>query len=790
MIRHSLLLIYRNFKRFKSTFFINMIGLSTSLACVLLIFLWVNDEVHTDSFHEKNSRLFQVMENQQHAENIVTTGMTAGLVAETLPQEMPEVELATAVMHHSWFPKFILSAAGDQKVKAVGQFASKDFFGVFSYGLVQGDKDQVLSAKNAMMISEALALKLFHTTQNVVGRVVAWELPGLKKQVVISGVFKGTPAGSSEQFDFILSFDAWKGISPSVLDWGNDGTNTYVVLKEGTNLAQFNQKIAGYIKQKNGGANRQVFLRPYADGYLYGQYENGVQAGGRITYVRLFSIIAVFILVIACINFMNLSTAKASRRIKEVGIKKAMGASRKSLVFHYLGESMLTAFASLLIALMLVELLLAPFSNLTGKQLTHSFHTPFLLVAIGMALLTGLLAGSYPALYLSGFKPAAVLRGRLHSFGGELWARKGLVVFQFTTSVIMIIAVFVVYKQIKYVQHKNMGYEKDNVIYFDLAEKLNESREAFLAEVKKVPGIVNASSIDRRIIGSHNTTGGLSWAGKKPDEVVAFEIVGVNYGLLETLDIKVKEGRAFSSDFATDTAKIIFNEAAITAMGLQDPVGKTVKLWGTNLEILGVVKDFNFQSLHETVKPLFIRLQPRNTSIVMIRMEAGKEKEAIARVRNLYATFNPGLPFDYTFLDEDYQAQYAAEQHVSALSRYFAGLAILISCLGLFGLAAFTAERRRKEIGVRKVLGATELQIVYLLSADFTKLVLVSILIALPISYLLVKNWLDSFAYKIALEPGYFIGAGVLALLLAWLTVGMQAAKAASVNPSQCLKEE
>ncbi|WP_347159017.1 ABC transporter permease [Pontibacter chitinilyticus] len=790
MIQHSLLLIYRNFKRFKSTFFINLVGLSTSLACILLIFLWVNDELHIDKFHEKDSRLFQVMENQQHAEGTITSGMTAGLVAETLPEEMPEVEFATALIHSSWFPKFILSAAGDTKIKAVGQFASKDFFNVFSYGLVQGDKNQVLSGKNSMVISEELAMKLFHTTQNVIGKVVEWQLPGLKKQVIISGVFKGTPPGSSEQFDFLLSFEAWKGISPSILDWGNDGTNTYVVLREGTDTEQFNRKIAGYIKAKNGGTSRFVFLRPYSDGYLYGNYENGVQAGGRIEYVRLFSIIAVFILVIACINFMNLSTAKASRRIKEVGIKKAMGASRSSLVFHYLGESMITAFASLIVALMLMELLLAPFSDLTGKHLTLSYHTSFIFIATGIALFTGLLAGSYPAFYLSGFKPAAVLRGRLNSFGGELWARKGLVVFQFTTSVVLIVAVFVVYKQIKYVQHKNMGYEKDNVIYFGMEGQLNESLEAFLSEVKKVPGVVNASSIDRSMIGSHNTTAGLNWTGKKPDEVVAFEIMGVNHDIIETLDMKMKEGRAFSRDFGTDSSKIIFNEAAIAAMGLKDPVGKVINLWGTNMEILGVVKNFNFQSLHENVKPLFLRLQPHNTRIVMLRMEAGTEKEAIDKIRGLYTTFNPGYSFDYTFLDEEYKAQYAAEQRVSVLSRYFAGLAIMISCLGLFGLAAFTAERRLKEIGIRKVLGATELNIVYLLSGDFTRLVLISILIALPVSYLLVKNWLDNFAYKIDLEPGYFIGAGALALLVAWLTVGMQAVKAAKVNPSQCLKDE
>jgi ABC-type antimicrobial peptide transport system permease subunit len=785
MLRHSLLLIYRNFKRFRSTFFINLIGLSTGLACTLLIYLWVNDELSIDKFHAKESQLFQVMTNHDNAEGIVTWEGSPGPLAEALKEEMPEVIYAVS---SSIIPDKFTISDEENHISAAGQFVSKDFFNAFSYSLIQGDKDQVLADKNAIVLSEALALKLFNTTQNIVGKTIEWQILHFKQPVIITGIFKDVPPNSSDQYDFVLSFEEFKDMMGEGIHWGNQNAKTYLVLSEGTDPKQFNQKIVGFIKSKSEGSNVTPFIRPYSEKYLYGTYENGKQAGGRIEYVRLFSLIAAFILVIACINFMNLSTAKASRRIKEVGIKKAMGASRASLVLQYMGESMLMAFASLTVALMLVELLLEPFNQVTGKQLTLSFDTHFVLAALGITILTGTLAGSYPALYLSGFKPATVLRGKLDTLGGELWARKGLVVFQFTLSVILIVSVLVIYKQIEYVQTKNLGYNKDNIIYFNAEGKVQDNLETFLKEVKKVPGVVNASS-GGSIISDYGSTIGLGWEGKSQDNNIAFQTVAVNYDMIETLGIGMKEGRAFSRNFATDTAKIIFNEAAIKVMGLKDPIGKVVNVWGEDKKIIGVAKDFHFQSLHERVKPLFFRLEPQQAMKVMAKIEAGREREAIEKLQQLYTGYNPGYVLDYRFLNEDYQELYAAEQRVAVLSKYFAGLAILISCLGLFGLAAFTAERRIKEIGVRKVLGASELNIVYLLSSDFTKLVLTSILIALPVSFLIVRYWLANFAYRIDLELWYFIGAGFMALLIAWFTVGMQAYKAALINPSQCLKD-
>jgi ABC-type antimicrobial peptide transport system permease subunit len=393
-------------------------------------------------------------------------------------------------------------------------------------------------------------------------------------------------------------------------------------------------------------------------------------------------------------------------------------------------------------------------------------------------------------LYLSGFNPIAVLKGKLNRSVGEVWARKGLVVFQFALSIIFIVSVLVVYKQIEYAQTKNLGYEKDNVIYFEKEGKVNENLESFLAQIKTIPGVMQASSIAHNMVGHNTAITDLKVTGEKVTPGLTFEDVAVNYDLLETLGIQIKEGRSFSRQFKTDDAAVIFNEAAIQAMGLQNPVGKTVFVEGRDRKIVGVAKDFHFQSFHENIKPLVFRLEPEYSRKIMVKIAAGQEQAVIEKLQEFYKTYNPGFVLDYTFLDEKYQAQYAAEQRVSVLSRYFAVLAILISCLGLFGLAAFTAERRRKEIGVRKVLGASDLNIIYLLSSDFTRLVVVAICISLPLSYLIVKHWLNNFEYRIDLQWWYFAGAGMAALLVAWLTVGSQAVKAASVNPVQSLKDE
>ena len=792
MLRHTFLLIYRNFQRFRSTFFINLIGLSSGLACALLIFLWVSDELSVDKFHANDAQLYQVMENQKHAGAINTVDHTSGLLAESLADEMPEVQYAAAVAPAVWFGDFTLSLA-EENVKAPGQFVGKDFFNIFSYNLLQGEESQVLAKKNAIVISEDLALRLFGTTDNVVGKTLDWHILKFTQPAIVSGVFANVSDNSTSQFDFVLSFEAFKEINPGVVRWGNMGPHTFLILSESTNIAQFNDKIEHFISTKAEGEEfRTLFVRPYSAGYLYGTYDNGVQAGGRIEYVRLFSIIALFVLLIACINFMNLSTAKASRRVKEVGIKKAVGASRATLVTQYLGESFLMTILSLLTAIVLVALLLPQFNSITGKQLTLVPTVPLVAAFLGITLLTGLIAGSYPALYLSGFNPVAVLKGRLNSSIGEVWARKGLVVFQFALSVILIVSVWIVYQQINFVQNRHLGYDKTHVISLPVEGRVGENPATFISEIKRISGVTNAASMQQNVIGNESSTTGLSWEGKNPDDVVKFQNFTVSHDMIETLKLSIVQGRDFSRDFSTDSLAIIFNETAIDLMGLTDPIGTTVNLWEKDRQIIGVVKDFHFESLHKTIKPIFLKLDKPGEIMmnVVARLEAENEQETLAQLSSFYSRFNPGYSFDYQFMDADYQALYAAEQRVSTLSKYFAGLAILISCLGLFGLAAFTAERRLKEIGIRKILGASDLGIVRLLSGDFTKMVLTAVVIALPISYFVAQRWLDGFAFSIELQWWYFAGAGAIALLIAWFTVGLQTVKAARVNPADCLRDE
>lgn len=790
MLRHNLLLIYRNFRRFRTTFFINLIGLSSGIAAAIFIYLWVADELSMDKFHKKDRQLFQVMTNQNRPDGVVTLGSGPALLEDALPAEMPEIQYTVG---SSGVTDFMTLSVPGKNISAAGQFAGVHFFKVFSYPLLKGDKEQVLADKKSIVISERMARALFNSTENVIGKMVEWQVPGYKEEALVSGIFRNIPRNSSVQFDFLLPYDLYEDFMREfkTLTWGNHNAITYLLLKENTNLANFNAKIENFVKEREPGSNLTLFAKPYSENYLYGTYENGKLAGGRITYVRLFSAIAIFILLIACINFMNLATAKASRRIKEVGIKKAMGAARKTLALQYLGESILMSLLSMAIAILMVDLLLPQFNSITGKHLFIPADGDLILVVTAITLFTGFVAGSYPALYLSGFNPAQVLKGKFYNPDGEQWARKGLFIFQFALAVVFIVSVWVTYKQMEYVQTKHLGFDKNHVIYFQMEGNLPEKLDPFLHEIEGIPGVLAASGIRGNVMGATSfTTGSFNWKGRDPDVVVQFEHLGIHYGMIELLGIEMSAGRSFSRDYPSDSLGIIFNETAIATMGLDDPVGEIFNLWGKDYTIIGVTKDFHFESLHQEVKPFFFRLTPKDYNRVMVRIDADNQKETLQNIQSFYQSFNPGYALDYTFLDADYQAQYAAEQRVATLSKYFAALAIIISCLGLFGLASFTAERRLKEIGIRKVLGSSVFGIVYLLSGDFTKIVLMAVVFALPLSYVAITRWLSSFAYRVELEWWYFAGAGFIALGIAWLTVGIQAFKAARLNPVKCLRDE
>ena len=786
MLPYPLLLLYRNFKRFKSTFFINLIGLSTGLACALLIYLWISDERSFDRYHALDGRLYQVLENRRTAAGIETQTGTVPLLAEALRREMPEIEFVATTTPVPFFPPFTL-AAGGRQLTAVPKYADPAFFQLFSYPLLVGTPATVLRDKHAIVLSEALATKLFGSPQRSLGKAVKWQLAADSTQTcLVAGVFAGVPRNSSEQFDFVLPFASFRDRMQmsETIKWDDDGPfSTYLALKEGADPAQFQAKLAGLLKTKSAQAQargRTLFVRPFSAGYLHGTYENGVATGGRIAYVRLFALIAGLILVIASINFMNLFTAKASRRVKEVGIRKALGASRAALVGQYLTESVVMALLALVVAVGLVQLVLPQFSALTGKPLALRWEPQLVGAGLALALGTGLLAGSYPAFYLSGFQPAAVLKGKLPTRAGDVWTRQGLVVLQFTLSVLFIVAVVVVNAQLAFVQRQPLGYDKAHVLRFDTGGKAARQQAAFLAEVKKLPGVVQASSILGGFLGGRYVAE-MRWRGKR----LPVGTMLVNYDLVETMGLHLVAGRSFAPQFRADSAAILVNQALVAGLGMPDPVGQQLD----GARIVGVVRDFHYESLHEKIKPLILKLDPQ-INTVLVKLQPNAEQATIARLQQLYAAYNPGFTLDYTFLDADYQAQYVAERRVAVLARYFAGLAILISALGLLGLAAFTAERRRKEIGIRKALGASELGIVWLLTSSLTWLVVVAIVLALPLSYLLIERWLEGFAYRVAWQWWYFAAAGMGALLIAWLTVSVQAWRAARRNPVLSLRAE
>jgi len=788
MLKHSLLIIFRNFIRSKSTFLINLVGLSSGLACSILIFLWVSDELKIDKFHGDRSQLYQVMEHVQQSEKLISRTSTSGPTAVAMLEDFPEVKHAATV---TWVTENTLSLE-ELNLKAKGLYASSDFFRIFSFNLIQGDKAQVLTDKSSIVISKTLAAKLFGSYESAVGKSLVWQH---EREFQVSGVFDDIPPYSSMQFEYVIPFEDFRERNEWVYSWGSTAPHTFLLLEKDVEIRAFNEKIADFITVKTEGnsTHRTPFVVPFVDTYLYNNYENGIQSGGRIEYVRLFSIIAIFIMIIACINFMNLSTARASRRLKEIGIKKVVGAHRHVIVIQYLGEAMLMAFLSLITAIVIILLLLPQFNLLTDKQLVLPYDFSFVLTISGVIIFTGLLAGSYPALYLSGFNPSAILKGaKLNNMMGEQWARKGLVVFQFAMSVILIVSVWVVYLQIEYVQNQHLGYERENVIIFNKEGQFKDNNrlETFLSQVNEAPGIVLATSVGHTMTEHNSGTSDINWQGKDPEDRTEFERVPVNYGLIELLDIEMVRGRAFSKSYGSDSSKIIVNEAALAYMGLNDPIGTQIKFRGKSMEIVGVSKDFHFESFHEEVKPLFFHLEPNQAWNIMVKIEAGKDQAAISHLQELYSISNPGFELDYKYLDENYQALYASEQRVSTLSKYFAVLAIMISCLGLFGLATFTAARRTKEIGIRKTLGASEVNIVQMLSGEFVKLVALAIVIALPVSAYFSKYWLANFAFRIELEWWYFAGAGGLTLFIALMTVSFQSIKAALMNPVSALRSE
>lgn len=797
MFKHNLIITLRSFKRNLSGFTINLLGLVTALTTSLFIYLWVSDETSVNRFHTKSDRLYQVFLNEPTPYGIETDASTQVLLANTLEAEFPEVDQAASVIPYEWFDgeKFVLSDGGERFVSSHNQFASEAYFELFSFDILQGNPANLLKDKNAVVISSDMAMKLFNT-QDALGKTLEWLHEDYGGLYQVSGVFESLTDESTQQFDAVFPLNKIiEDEGEEWLEWTESDPSSYVTLKPGASLEQFNNKLSTLIKSKNSYIQSTLFAQSFADTYLYDRFENGVPAGGRISYLKLFSLIAIFILLIASINFMIMSTARAGKRMKEIGVKKAMGAERLHIAMQYLVESVSISLFALLISLLLVWLLLPQFNQLAAKDIAMDLSLQSILYLLLASTATGFLAGSYPALYLSGFNPVRALKGQLtRSINGQ-FTRKTLVIFQFTISAILTVSVIVVSQQIDLIQSKDLGFDKENLIWFTMGktddktsgdvEGLSpEKIDGFLQLLKNTPGVQHSSNFAHNVLGAYGTTTGLNWTGKDPDVNALFAQIAGGYEFIETMGMQMAAGRSYSRDFATDTAKIILNETAVAAIGYNDPIGKSVNLWGQDREIIGVVKDFHIDMLYQDIRPVFISLSPNDfASQVMVKMSAGDHRQTIARIQQVYEDyFIAGIPFEFQFMNEDYQQFYAREFRVGAFTQYATVIALFITCLGLVGFASFTLQRRLKEIAIRKVLGSSPGQVLVLLVRSFLILTGIALAISLPLSFFISKSWLDTFAYRVDLEIWYFLVAGLSVMFITIATVGYQTLRVSRTN--------
>ncbi len=790
MIKNYLKIAWRNLIKNKAHTFINMAGLSVGLACSLLIMLWVQNELSVDGFHKNKSRLYNVYERRYFDHKISGQYNTPGVLAAEMKKVFPEIEYAVNGVYN----ENNTFMAQNKILKLRGGAADADFFKMFSYPLLQGSAQAALNSPLSVAISRNMAVAFFGSPEAAIGKTIRFEN---KKDFTVSAVFENLPNNTLEKFEYLMSWSAFQIENPSAKEWNNNWPRTAIMLRADANPVQFEKKITHFLDNYSTGQKKGVFtteldIQPFDQKYLYGNFAGTKFSGGRIEYVRLFSIVAIFILLIACINFMNLTTARSVKRAREIGVRKVVGAVRSVLIKQFIGESLMVTSLAVIVSLMLLILLLPLFNQITQKQIELPFNqADFWLQLVTITLITGLVAGSYPALFLSSFNPVKVLKGTLKLDAGTTLFRKGLVVFQFVLSVVMIIGTMIVARQMNFIQSRNLGYDRENLIYLPIEGELKTQYEVFKSEALKMPGIQSVSVSGSRPTIIDNGTVGVEWTGKDPNNSIRFVQTTINYDFIKTLKLSLLAGRDFSKDYPTDTAGYIINETAMKRMGYTSAIGQPLALWGQKGKIIGVVKDFHLNSLHEPILPLILWLSQKvDYGSVLIRTEPGKTKEALASLETLSKQINPAFPFNYSFSDAEYLSLYQSEQIVGKLANVFALLAIFISCLGLLGLAMFTAEQRIKEIGIRKILGASVSSLFKLLSSEFLILVIVALLIASPIAWYAMNKWLQGFAFHTEIQWWVFALSGGLIVLIALATVSFQAARAALINPVKSLRSE
>ncbi|MEP6712719.1 MAG: ABC transporter permease [Ferruginibacter sp.] len=795
MIKNYFKTSIRNLLKNKGYSFLNIFGLAIGIACAGLIFLWVEDEVSFDKFNEKKDNLFFVRENQKYDSYTATFGSTPGVMAPAIQAEIPGVA-NTCRIHDD---DATLFSIGDKTMYAAGIYAEPSLFSMFTLPFVQGNAKNVFAQRYSIVVTEKTAKKFFGSEQNVLGKTVRVDN---KQDYTVTGVIKDIPQNSSLQFEWAAPFEIIYDQSPWLHSWGNNSLSTYVELKPGVDAASVNKKLYNFIQQREPKSIARPFLWNMSQWHLYDKFENGVATGGgQIEYVHLFTIIAWIILLIACINFMNLATARSEQRAKEVGVRKVLGAGKRRLISQFIGEAFFMAFLAALTAVLIMALVLPAFNILVEKQLLLGLYLPSHLgVLLLIIVICGLVAGSYPSLYLSSFNPVFVLKGIRLKDGSAALVRRGLVIMQFSISIVLIISTIIIYQQIQHVKSRNIGFNKNNLVEADAQGEVAHYYAAMKQDLLNSGVVENVALSDHTTIYGGNNTGGLTWEGKASDAQILISTRYVTPGFIKTSGINILEGRDFEEADSAGTRlmkeNVIITQSFEKLMGKESAIGKIIHgqddTSGATAIVVGVVNDYVYGNMYGTPDPvMFICSAPEHTNKMYIRLrDKSNAQEALAKIEAAVKRNNPAYPFNYRFVDEQFNKMFLNEALISKLSRLFAALAIIISCLGLFGLAAFTAERRTKEIGVRKVLGASVPGIAALVSKDFLKLVGVSCLVAFPAAWWMMNNWLKNYQYRVQISWWIFLIAGTAAILIAIFTVSFQAIKAAIANPVKSLRTE
>jgi predicted permease len=784
MIKNYFRIAFRNIQRHKGYSFINIVGLALGMACCILIISWVKDEMATDKYHSKLDSLYLVRTIQHYGSETTRGAGSVPALAPALKAEYPEVLNAARFSNGQGIH---LLEYGDQQFKERIQLADPDIFELFTFPFIRGNPEDVFGDPYVMVLSETMADKFFGD-EDPVDKVLTLNK---KEEFRVVGIMKDIPHNSTIQFHIWAPLElTTKWWRPNYLrTWSNLAFRSYVEMADSADIAAFNEKIFDRIRRSNPKTNSEPFLYPYNKVYL--------EYWGRMANIRIFSLIAFVILVIACINFMNLSTARSAHRAREVGLRKVVGAQRQQVIRQFFGESLLFTFLSLMVALIIVRICLPAFRNLTAKPLPiKDFLDPAIILGIlAVTVVTGFLSGSYPALFLSSFQPVAVLKGsRVSGSRGGLF-RKALVVLQFALSVMLIIGTVVIYNQVHFMKSKSLGFDKEHLLYVPIEGKLLDNIPSIKNEFLQHPGIRNVSATSHSPTGVYNNGQDWDWEGRDPNVNPLVTYFGVDPDFLETFKMELVQGETFRQGTGHTLSFVIINKRFAEIMGLPNVIGSRLSQGTTHLQIIGVAKDFHFTPVNREIGPAIVYYDPTFKSFqtyryLFVRLNPGDISASIAHIEKTVKSFNPDFPFEYRFLDDDYDMMYRGMEREMAVVRTFTILAILISCLGLFGLAAYTAEQRTKEIGIRKVMGASVPGIVSLLSKEYAKWVLVANLIAWPVSYFLMRGWLQDYHYRIGLGLPVFLLAAAISVLIAQLTVSYQAVRAARANPINSLRYE